>query len=514
MKRLRVLACGWTLLAATAFAQPAAPAKAPAQDDPARTAALYQEAVKLEEKLELTRAESAYREIVSRCDPERDWLLRRAAQQGLRRVADLRTEFSLTAADLEKRVSQSYRGYKPQELADWEQRGWILSRELDGKRGYSILNPTNLRFFATEIMARNESATKDYRKFAQLFLDESARLDRLRAASPAPRQQVAPVPYVWTSKCTVRQADLPPGKVVRAWFPCPLLTPSIQNIRVLSVEPAGALRHAPDVEADVGIAYLEVPRPEEGDLAIELKVAFDAYHTDCVLDPDRIPTYDEKSDLYRRFTRSEQQMEQTEALVQLARSIVGSETNPVRKARKLYDWVCDHVKYNFVWRWRDATFTYGCASEEVRQRRIGDCVIQSVFYAALCRSVGVPARVLNGPIFPPGMKNDHVWAEVYFPLAGWVPVDVTYSEVASMVPGLTDAERRCLRDFFFGRLDRWRVCTERNDLAQELVPVKRSPRRHVTMFVRPELECGGEDVPKAVLSWECQPANDKMGECR
>jgi transglutaminase-like putative cysteine protease len=56
--------------------------------------------------------------------------------------------------------------------------------------------------------------------------------------------------------------------------------------------------------------------------------------------------------------------------------------------------------------------------------------------------------VLNGPIFPPGMKNDHVWAEIYFPGHGWMPVDVTYSEVASMVPGLSEAERPTIRDFF------------------------------------------------------------------
>jgi transglutaminase-like putative cysteine protease len=103
------------------------------------------------------------------------------------------------------------------------------------------------------------------------------------------------------------------------------------------------------------------------------------------------------------------------------------------------------------------------------------------------------------------MKNDHVWAEVYFPNCGWMPVDVTYSEVASMVPGLTGAQRRQIRDFFFGRMDRYRLCTQRNDLAQELVPPKHSPRRHVTMFVRPELECGGQDVETRTLSWECQP---------
>jgi transglutaminase-like putative cysteine protease len=499
-------ACAIVVAQSASAGPPAAsPERAAAAAKNRPTAERYQEAIRLESKLELIRAEKLYQELIRRCDPQREWLTRRNAQQGLRRIEDLRTEFSLTETELHRKLGETYRGYQPSELAEWERRAWILSRVVDGKKGYSILNPTNLGFFDTSLMARNAPAAKNYRQFAQIFVDESRRLDEFRSTSPLPQKQVAPVRYVFSTKCLVRQADLPPGKRVRAWFPYPLLTPATQNIRILSVRPPGALKHAPDVEADVGIAYLEVDRPEKGDLAMELKVAFDAYHTDCAIDPQQVPPYDEQSDFYRRFTRSEQQMPLTGPLGELARSAVGKETNPYRKARKLYDWVCDHVKYNFVWRWRDATFTYGCASEEVFSRRIGDCVIQSVFYAALCRSVGVPARVLNGPIFPPGMKNDHVWAEVFFPGCGWMPVDVTYSEVASMVPGLSDAERRTIRDFFFGRMDRWRICTQRNDLAQELFPQKRSPRRRVTMFVRPELECGGQDVEKCALSWECQP---------
>lgn len=515
MKRL-VLPCACSiLLAASAVrAQPGAIAPTiavPAGADRA-LGELYQQAIRLEAQLQATAAAESYRDLIRRCDPERQWELLRSAQQGLRRVEDLKTEFSLSAAELDRKLAQTYRGYQPQELAEWERQGWILARVVDGKKGYSILNPTNLAFFDTTLMARNESAAKNFRQFAQIFLDESARLDQLRAASPVPQRHVDPVRYIFSVKAQVAQADLPPGETVRAWFPYPLLAPATQNIRLLSVEPAGSLRLAPDVEADLGVAYFEVPRPEKGDLVIAMKVAFDAYDTDFVVNPESLPPYDEQSPLYRRFTRSEQQMALTEPLRSLARSIVGDETNPYRKARTLYDWVCDNVKYNFVWRWRDATFTFGCASEEVRQRRIGDCVIQSVFYAALCRSVGVPSRVLNGPIFPPGMKNDHVWAEVYFPGSGWMPVDVTYSEVASMVPGLSETQRRQIRDFFFGRMDRYRFCTQRNDLAQELVPIKRSPRRYVTMFVRPELECGGRDVEKSTLSWECQPETSGSAE--
>ena len=469
--------------------------------------ALSRKAMGLEARAKLTQAADIYQAILRQCDPGQQWLQRREALQGLRRVQQLRTEFAMTRNELEQKLAKTYRDYKPQELGEWERRGWICSRVIDGQKGYSILNPTNLCFFDTPIMARNEGRAKGYRQFAQIFLDDSDRIDRLQSASSIPERYVDPVRYLMRHKVEVKQADLPPGKTVRAWFPYPLLAGAVQNIRTVSVRPAGTLKCAPDIESDIGIAYLEVKRPATEDLTIELEVTFDAYHTDCVIDPESIPPYDKESELYRRFTRSEQQMALTAPLQELARSVVGKEQNPYRKARKLYDWVCDHITYNFVWRWRDATFTFGCASEEVRERRIGDCVIQSVFYAALCRSVGVPARVCNGPIFPPGTKNDHVWAEVYLPQYGWLPVDVTYSEVASMVPGLTDAQRRRIRDFFFARMDRYRVCTQRNDLAQELVPVKRSPRFSVTMFVRPELECGGVDIEKRKITWECLPAS-------
>ena len=480
-------------------------ADSPAASKPA--SGLYQKAIKLEEAHEFARAEEIYRELVRRSDGEQAWRQRRDAEQGLLRIEDMRAKFCWSETQLQEQLVKTYGGSQPSEFAEWERRGWLMSWKVDGKKLYYNTNVTNLQFFGTALMARNESATKNFKKFARLFLDESARLDRFRAAGGAPQYYVDPVRFVFTTKVVVKQADLPPGRVVRAWFPYPLLTPATQNIRTVSVQPAGALKSCPDVEGPIGIAYLEVPRPEKDDLVIEMKVAFDACHTDFQIAPDAIPPYDTQSELYRRFTRSEQQMALTKPLRELARSVVGHESNPYRKARLLYDWVCDNVKYNYVWCWRDATFTYGCASEEVRQRHVGDCVIQSVFYAALCRSVGIPARVHNGPIFPPGMKNDHVWAEVYFPRYGWMPVDVTYSEVASMVPGLTDAERRTIRDFFFGRMDRWRLFTQRDDLAQELVPLKRSARRRTTMFVTAELECDGRDVPKRVYTWSCEPVS-------
>jgi len=137
------------------------------------------------------------------------------------------------------------------------------------------------------------------------------------------------------------------------------------------------------------------------------------------------------------------------------------------------------------------------------ERRCGDCVVQSLFYAALCRSVGVPARVSGGFIFVPGFNNDHFWAEVYLPGFGWMPVDVTASEGAQLAADLTPAQRMTLRDFFFGRLDPYRLPNHRSDVVQVLLPEKRSPRRRAAFFTRPELECGGKDIETIHFDWSC-----------
>ena len=115
MKRLFVFAIAWVILATepAPAGEPAADARnvGPASSDrPA--AAQYREAIQLENRLDLTRAERLYQAIVRECDSQREWLMVRNAQQGLRRIEDLRAEFSLTEAELQKKLAQTYRGFQ------------------------------------------------------------------------------------------------------------------------------------------------------------------------------------------------------------------------------------------------------------------------------------------------------------------------------------------------------------------------------------------------------------------
>ena len=465
----------------------------------------YEQALRLEAALKLKEAEARYRTLLRHCRRADSWQMRKNAQQGLRRIEKFRAAFSVSEEALHRQLARTFSGYRRSELAEWEKRGWIDARHPDGRKGYSTLNAFNLAYHDAALRRRNGSLTEPDRRFAKVFLDLAEELKRRRRKAKSPVTHVSPRTVVHSVRAEIEQADLPGGKTVRAWFPFPLLCPATQDIQILSVRPTGSLIGHPDVEGETGIAYLEMPRPQEGKLIVELRVSFTTYETDFNVDPPNVRQYDEQGELYQRYTKSEQHIRLTSHTRKLAKSIVGAETDPCLKVRKLYDWVCDNIRYNGIWTWRESLFSpYGCASEDVRKRRVGDCLTPSEFYSALCRSVGVPARVCGGPFFLPGFKNDHAWAEVYFAGHGWVPVDVTASEGACLAPGLTDTQEQILRDFFFGHLDCYRLRTYRSQAAQPLVPVKRSPRRRTAFFTYPEFECDGKDVEKYRLNWDCK----------
>ena len=262
-------------------------------------------AIRAESELELTLASRFYNEVVRQGSHSGSSELWIAAQQGLRRVASLRTGFAWTQADLDRALAKTFSDYRSEELSQWESRGWLHARSVDGQKRYHVSSATNLAYFDTALRRRNPRLAEGDRLFARVFLDTAAELDARRCAAGPRRPYVSPQAYLYTVKAVIRQADLPSGQKVRAWIPAPLNTPAVQNIRISEVRPEGALVLGPDVQATLGLVYLEVPRPEKGDLTLSISIAFDAYHTDLAVDPERIPPYDEQSEVFRRYTRSE-----------------------------------------------------------------------------------------------------------------------------------------------------------------------------------------------------------------
>ena len=143
------------------------------------------------------------------------------------------------------------------------------------------------------------------------------------------------------------------------------------------------------------------------------------------IDPEMIEPYDEASPDYQRYMQSEPWIEVTDAIRAQAGEIVGDETNPYYKAKKIFDWVAYNIRYEYPdLKSRGAAKAFA--------RRSGDCGEFSVVFCALCRAAGVPARTVTAVWLTGG---GHQWAEVLLPPYGWVPADT--SVAAMFIPGGT-----------------------------------------------------------------------------
>jgi len=103
----------------------------------------------------------------------------------------------------------------------------------------------------------------------------------------------------------------------------------------------------------------------------------------------------------------------------LAKKIVGDETNPYYMARKIFDHVRNTLEYKLEGGWNVAPV--------VLKRGTGSCSEYSFCFIALCRAAGVPARYVGAIV----VRGDdasldevfHRWPEVYLPGYGWIPMD-------------------------------------------------------------------------------------------
>src|SRR5262249_18918733 len=114
----------------------------------------------------------------------------------------------------------------------------------------------------------------------------------------------------------------------------------------------------------------------------------------------------------------------------IARRETAGKDTVVARARVLYDWVFDHMRYDkSVPGWGLGDIPYCLKVGK------GNCTDFHTLFIALARASGIPARWNIG--FPlayadgggdhgeQNVTGYHCWAEFYAPGAGWVPVDIS-----------------------------------------------------------------------------------------
>lgn len=132
-------------------------------------------------------------------------------------------------------------------------------------------------------------------------------------------------------------------------------------------------------------------------------------------------------------------------VVELAKKIIGTEKNPYRKAKKIYDYMLDNFQLLQEIR------TGEVSPVDLISTGTGDAYDFSIIYTALLRAADVPALPCAGLLVDRTMaRRAHWWTEFYLPDFGWVPVDTAIPAGLSYNGA---GEERDKRTFYFGNMD-------------------------------------------------------------
>jgi transglutaminase-like putative cysteine protease len=138
---------------------------------------------------------------------------------------------------------------------------------------------------------------------------------------------------------------------------------------------------------------------------------------------------------------------------------VHSDSDPVDKALKIYEYLCDQLSY--------AGFgdTDSKTPDIIRNKR-AHCGQYAFAFVQLCREAAVPARRCAGFAFSNDPENEkhiiasgHNWAEFFVEGLGWIPVDPTMGD-----------KRDSRKQYYFGAVDNARLCVSKEG-GHDLLPL-------------------------------------------
>ena len=283
-------------------------------------------------------------------------------------------------------------------------------------------------------------------------------------------QYQKPATYRGTHTVSIQRDKLPDVGTYRIWLPLPINNGPQTQVTIESVTPDKWVKQPPSIDQDIGLLYMEVPMEELAeDLLIQIKFTFTHYEQRFSVNPDNVGEYDKDSALYQKYTQSYGNTEITSDIRKMAENIVGDETNPYFAARKIYDYIVNNVTYCYMPHFVLWPRTSQTEADYVHKNQRGDCGAQSLYFSAMCRAQGIPARTTGGWQLFKDEFSGHFWAEFYLPNYGWIPVDTSCAQLANYPKDLTAQQRQTFIDYYFGNQDSMR-CVVQKDTDEPLIP--------------------------------------------
>lgn len=117
-----------------------------------------------------------------------------------------------------------------------------------------------------------------------------------------------------------------------------------------------------------------------------------------------------------------------EEIINTAREITKSCSNDLEKARTIYDWVTDNIQFDYdkLLRHKNGQYDNEYGALNTINSGKGVCYDYATLAAALCRSLGLRAKVAEGDLNNGPLKGFHAWNEIYIGESNsWISIDTT-----------------------------------------------------------------------------------------
>ncbi|HEX8815601.1 MAG TPA: transglutaminase-like domain-containing protein [Terriglobales bacterium] len=291
--------------------------------------------------------------------------------------------------------------------------------------------------------------------------------------------------------------NLPADRKVRIWMPV-AQSDAYQEVHIVSAKGDLPLKQTGESKFGNEIYYAETSHPPGNELHFDIEYDI-IRHERVALSPNAHLTDVSLSSAERQqYLQPDTLVPITGLPADLAKQVTQGRTQPLDKARAIYDYVFTTMRYDKTGTgWGRGDVLYACDAKK------GNCTDFHSLFIAMARSQGIPARFEIG--FPlPADKHSgeiagyHCWSDFYIDGKGWIPVDISEAW-----------KHPDKRDYFFGSHDVNRV---QFSLGRDLALNPAQDGKPLNYFVYPYVEVEGREFPNISMAFSFAAADSTPTE--
>lgn len=390
-------------------------------------------------------------------------------------------DFDKSLNEILPEIKKYFPNVTDEQILEWEDNKSLEMKIIDGEKKYFSNAVPNL--FRINKEAKNKKKEIDNTPIKsdwQIFLNNDAK-KTINLAKTTDKKLVNPAKVKFTYTVTVDADIVPAGEIIRCWLPYPRNSNARQkNVKLISTNVKEyVLANNENLQRTI---YLEKPAVKDKPTEFQVEFSLTSFAQYQKINLKDIKKYKKNTEFYKKYTSERKtHIIFTKEIKELSKKIIGSETNPYLKAKKIFTW----IDKNIPWASAREYSTMSNIPMYVLENKHGDCGMQTLLFITLARYNGIPTKWQSGWHFHPGHINLHDWGEFYLEGIGWIPIDQSFGTIIS--------DNENIHNFYLGNIDRYRLIVN-DDYSKPLFPSKIYPRSETIDFQRGELEWKGGNL--------------------